>query len=401
MNLRLRTIAVLSLISLLVSACAEGNDGEPPNGASSIDTISGIVQVTNPASAPEEWRFEEVLTLGQLGGEGVGDPEVFGRITSIIADDEGNLYVADGQALEIRTFDREGTYLRSIGRSGQGPGEFGALTSLTWAADTLHALDWGNARIQRFTRDGSEAGTMGWHRLSNNYVRFYSTSDGRVHVLGLPRQIVDPQGEPGTAFLVYDQGALVDSIVVRFRSEMPATGVVCESSGGIEWVTNSYAPQRIALPAGDGQALYAITAVYRINFLDATGDTVRRIVRDGGGFRPLPDEAWEVVEDSVRALRSRQPMGSTCNPSELERPAGLPILVDLLYDQEGRLVVEVETDTGFAFDFHDDEDRLLARASAPSRDRRVRPYFRNGHLYVVTMGESDLPGVAVYRIIGP
>jgi hypothetical protein len=79
----------------------------------------------------------------------------------------------------------------------------------------------------------------------------------------------------------------------------------------------------------------------------------------------------------------------------------LPVLVDLLYDQEGRLVVEVETDTGFAFDFHDEEDRLLARAAVPERDRRVRPYFRDGYLYVLTTGEYDLPGVAVYRIVRP
>ncbi len=51
-------------------------------------------------------------------------PNYFGRISSICVDDEGNLYVADGKHKRIFKFSKDGEFIKTIGRNGQGPGEF-------------------------------------------------------------------------------------------------------------------------------------------------------------------------------------------------------------------------------------------------------------------------------------
>ncbi len=58
------------------------------------------------------------------------------------------LYVADTQAHQIKAFDMTGRLVRSIGRRGEGPGEFNFPTYLALSRDGLVVADTMNARIQ-------------------------------------------------------------------------------------------------------------------------------------------------------------------------------------------------------------------------------------------------------------
>ncbi len=82
----------------------------------------GVTHVMNPAIGMSEDR-----TLGQkLLWEVTADEQevLIGRVAEIVADDEGNSYVLDNQLSEVHVFSPEGEYIRSIGREGEGPGEF-------------------------------------------------------------------------------------------------------------------------------------------------------------------------------------------------------------------------------------------------------------------------------------
>ena len=48
----------------------------------------------------------------------------------------------------------------TIGRAGQGPGEFSYPTNLSQAADTLRVTDWRNGRLQMLSLDGEPLGTV-------------------------------------------------------------------------------------------------------------------------------------------------------------------------------------------------------------------------------------------------
>lgn len=105
-----------------------------------IDTVGGVLRVTNPAPA-EILELEPVLSLGAVGGLGEPRPDEFASIRSVIADAEGRIYVADVQTNELKVFDRNGDFLRMLGRAGEGPGEFGQVYGLGWLGDTLAVLD--------------------------------------------------------------------------------------------------------------------------------------------------------------------------------------------------------------------------------------------------------------------
>lgn len=55
--------------------------------------------------------------------------------------DEGAVYIAQPQESRIRVFDDDGTFVRYIGRAGDGPGEFRSLGWICLRSDTLWASD--------------------------------------------------------------------------------------------------------------------------------------------------------------------------------------------------------------------------------------------------------------------
>ncbi|HEX7051146.1 MAG TPA: 6-bladed beta-propeller [Longimicrobiales bacterium] len=79
--------------------------------------------------------------------------EVFGAIRDIAVDANGNIYILDDHAANVRVFDPKGDLLAVAGREGEGPGEFrtgGIRSAGIDAGGRLHILDVDNLRISTF-----------------------------------------------------------------------------------------------------------------------------------------------------------------------------------------------------------------------------------------------------------
>jgi hypothetical protein len=98
-------------------------------------TVEGQLHVQNPADAIDPKMDIELEEVFRLGGWDGGDDEFFGIVTDIEQDEEGNLYVLDSQLSEIKVYSADGEYLNTIGREGEGPGEFRAAGGLFWMPD--------------------------------------------------------------------------------------------------------------------------------------------------------------------------------------------------------------------------------------------------------------------------
>ena len=68
---------------------------------------------------------------------------------------DGNFYVQDNGNFRIAVFDNDGEYIRSIGREGEGPGEF-YMAGILWIhEETIAVLDEMNRRTSLFHTDGT------------------------------------------------------------------------------------------------------------------------------------------------------------------------------------------------------------------------------------------------------
>lgn len=114
------------LIATLLIFLACGDAGAPSAPAVAVTDSAGIrIVTTRPGDLVyAELAAEPSLSIGEFTGP---DELLFGRIASARRDAVGNVVVADGQAHEIRIFDLDGRHLRSLGREGEGPGEFELL----------------------------------------------------------------------------------------------------------------------------------------------------------------------------------------------------------------------------------------------------------------------------------
>jgi len=91
----------------------------------------------NAPSAPE-WTVSAEPTV-VIGRE--GDPHYeFERVSGVALLPDGGVAVADAGPQEIRVYDADGTYLRTFGGAGDGPGEFGMLSAIKARGDSILAM---------------------------------------------------------------------------------------------------------------------------------------------------------------------------------------------------------------------------------------------------------------------
>ena len=85
-----------------------------------------------------------------------GDPaQVFDRIVTPFVLQDGRLVVPLAGPGEIRVFDALGSHVTTLGRKGEGPGEFMSLQAAWPRGDTIEAFDSRLRRITRFLPDGA------------------------------------------------------------------------------------------------------------------------------------------------------------------------------------------------------------------------------------------------------
>ncbi len=141
-----RKLALLLMFALIVGLPAYGKTAEK----------DGIKQIMNPAESRAKAETVELEELWRVGGD--DDEVLFGVITDIIADEDGNFYLLDAQLNEIQVYAPDGEYLRTIGRAGEGPGEFrGAFNLLLLPSGNIGVLQAFPSKIVGLTPDGEPA----------------------------------------------------------------------------------------------------------------------------------------------------------------------------------------------------------------------------------------------------
>lgn len=117
-------------------------------------------------------------------------------ISTVVSDNEGTIFIADGRAYSIYVFDSNGNYLQSLGREGSGPGEFRSILSMFM-----------DSNKQLFVNDISSNKTNIFARIDDQWklAREYSSGSHRYSVVA-----ASPSGNLGlrkSPFQQPDQGA--------------------------------------------------------------------------------------------------------------------------------------------------------------------------------------------------
>ncbi|MCP4548103.1 MAG: 6-bladed beta-propeller [bacterium] len=142
-------LTMLALLTLHITPVAAAWKG-------SESTQDGVRTVRNPAEPMSSRVTIKADRQWSLGGYNDAEEELFGQVDQLLIADNGDIYLLDSILNEIRVFGANGEYLRSIGRDGEGPGEFnGAFTMFLLPDNEICTVQSMPLRLSRLKRDGS------------------------------------------------------------------------------------------------------------------------------------------------------------------------------------------------------------------------------------------------------
>lgn len=104
---------ILAATVLAIAASAQTWQGR-------FDRTDSTLRVVNPATPMQPPETIEAEELWRIGDD---EDHVLGRVTSIVVGD-GKTYMLDAQIKEVAVYDADGCFLTTLGREGDGPGEF-------------------------------------------------------------------------------------------------------------------------------------------------------------------------------------------------------------------------------------------------------------------------------------
>jgi hypothetical protein len=214
---------VMLALALLATACGDVGDSDAPH----LDELPALAAV-------------EEVRIGSLDDPDAG----FSRIGTIRGAATGEIYVLESAAREVRVFSPDGERLRTIGRRGEGPGEFLSPSDLGLLGDTLWVYDFTARRITWFGPDGAVLHTTPAPRipvesrqqgLSLEVGPRYPQPDGSIES-GLSRMVLISQRrriEPFTYPVVrFDRdGAVLDTLRWETEPEDAPTFRVADQEG--------------------------------------------------------------------------------------------------------------------------------------------------------------------------
>ena len=153
---------ITSTALLMVLALGGSADAIAAQESYTIRDSAGvpIVENSGPAWSPgEEWRVgpRPVLRIGTVDG----DPnQMFEQVRGAVRMDDGIIVVLEGGTNELRLFDSSGGFVRTLGGTGEGPGEFRFLTEVWVSGDTIFGFCNLQKRISVFGRSGDVLETI-------------------------------------------------------------------------------------------------------------------------------------------------------------------------------------------------------------------------------------------------
>lgn len=391
-----RQVAV-ALLALFSVGCGGAQAASRWSGT--VDTLpDGVIEVKNPDrgiwDSSDAWHVVEDLRVGTLEGTG---PDLFGDVGAVEVDAAGRIWVLEDQAQEIRVFDRDGRYVRTVGRKGGGPGEFAGATGLVRdPVGRMWVYDGQNNRISVIDTAG-------------NFVTSHRAI-GSFTISPFPG-IFDRDGHFYTYFVDQDGGQFAWAFIRNDTAMTPLDTVIpprdmdereyfeIRSANSWSRSTVPYSPrmQWSLTPSGDFWMVR--TGRYELTYRTAAGDTLRRVTR---AYDPLPVTPEDM--DSVRArFADWIERGATIDFSRV--PKTKPAVSDIYVDDGDHVWVErepaVASDRHRLFDIFDPEGRFLGQVRLPFAIQGAKPVFRGGYLYAATTDDLEVPYVVRARIVRP
>ena len=369
-----------------------------------IQKPNEVAVITNPKTPALNLRivFTEELSIGEVEGD---ENYMFGENIYFNTDEDGNFYVNDFDTHKFLKYDADGKYLLSIGREGQGPGEFGSFSFIGFDKDNnIYINDAQNNRISFFDREGK------YLRQIRMTERFSQVIINSKNLIIANKSSVSEEGNVqklSSLYGLFDSEFNLVAELFKDEIEMPLpTGVDASSMGeyiGKVFSIGAFRPRALTALTDNDFIYLGYPGKYEINVYSPEGKLVKKINRD---YDPIPVSKKD-KESYVRMASDNLPALFTEDIKEkaiqnIKYPKYKPAYQALALMENGWLAVIVDSveDEYTLIDIFDPEGKYIAHFKTPVPAEGIRAgqlFFKNSKAYSVVT-EDDYKFVKRYSI---
>jgi len=326
----------------------------------------------------------------------------FESAVSIISDKDGYVYICDYKASNIKKFDSSGKHVKTIGRMGQGPGEFNMPFQITVADNRLIVWDMGNSRLCIHTTDGEFVKSVSVPRDEGRPQKMRALPNGDV-IIELEKIYYGEGDKPQDCIIglyspdlekkkiLYSQQVLRNKYM---RIESMFTNIIQPFSPDVYWDISP-----------EGKIVIAYSKEYEIDFYDSTKGKMSSFSHK---YKPI-----RVTEKDKEAffggMTSTTASGSVKQgaPDHIlkytEFPRFKPAFKEIIVDSEGNILVRAHRNNlneEFHFmDVFEPDGKFIGNIQITedvSLPRRAN--IQDGSFWSVKTDEEGLIKVIKYRI---
>jgi len=394
-------VAIITVVMLTACSGTDRNTVVPDH----------ILEMESVTIFSEE-DFENAATIKLIKDQEFGDIDdlFIANVRGFITDDSGRVYIRDiaPGTITIHVFSPDGVYITSLGRKGQGPGEFNSLCCLNIRSNRLYVVDKALSRTTTYSTDSFElletvsidqnrlnsAGQIEGRRLLNHYFL-----DDEKRLLGFMRPQRNFEDTPGSVHYF-----TTDSTYQKLGEEILKQDQILEVWG--DW--NGHRIMKM-FPF-QKKPLITVTPTGRIFFADSDEFLIRELNRDGdviGGFYyPVPripvtrEDARNSANDMTKDIAEK-----------VELPDFWAVMQSIWSDDSDRLWIPAFTEGEDEIEWWvvESDGELIGKFRWPG-DREAPPYthgstfthIRGDYFYTREVDEqTGLQTVVRYRIEMP
>jgi len=377
---KLKTLArlLLAIFILFSFVIANSNENQKVEWKGRIEKEDGVKVIKNPRESlygEIVFDLEEDLSIGNEDDENY----MFYKGISIEVDSDGNIFVLDRGNFRIQKFDKDGNYLQTIGRKGQGPGEFERPYMIYLdSEENIFVQDGRN--IDVFDQNGKFKRIIS---LSDFLMPFGIKITKEGNILAQTQSSINLQKGTDDIILINSKGKRIKTIA-SYSWEAPPP------LRGNYYLGNPYTPGLFFCPLHEELGIHGHASEYKLFVINSSGEIVHIIKKDEPGEPFTRKEKNKLIDELVESLKrsKRRPEYSR---SEIKKAIKFPKYKSfysvILNDDKDRIYISryklsIDKDKIAEFDLFNKEGYYLYRVKMSHYPRTIK----NGYVY---KSESD------------
>ena len=367
MKSKITIFSIVIFLSVLIMVVSFGEQKAEWKGT--IDEEKGVIIVKNPKMpiySEDVFSLEEELSIGESEE---GEEYMFSDMRHIAVSEDERIYILDYREAHFKVFNKDGKYLMTVGRPGQGPGELNRPRMISISQNELMIQELGNRRFSVFSLDGEFLRNVS---TKETWV-LYSRSDSRGNII-VTEGFMDPE------FFSYK--------VKKFDAEMNLLAEIATSPApDARKSINPFMPIAYWVIDKNDNIVYGYPKDYEIQIFNPKGTLIKKITKEYDPVEVTEEEKEEQIGDIPPELKSRYVFSKYHSA-----------YYRFFLDDEGRIFIQTWEKVGnedtYFHDVFDREGRYIAKIPL-----RMRPHIcKKGKLYTIEEDEEGYQVVKRYKV---